>query len=433
MKKWGILVLILFLAAVLRFYRLASIPPSLDWDETSLGWNAYSILKTGTDEYGKAWPVSIRSFNDYKPPLYVYATVPSLALFGKNEFAVRFPSALAGILTVLVAFFLVKELTKSRLLGYLVTWLLAISPWSLQFSRAAFEANLALLFFVSAALFLVKFINSKSIFHLLSSTFAFVAAIYSYHSPRLVIPVFLLGVGVYYRKIFFEKWKISFLAGILFLVSLYPLARNTIHTQSATARFSDVSIFTLNKNPWETATLFAKNYLDNFSFDFLFLSGDKNDRHHAPDMGMMYLVESPFLLTGLYFLFSEKRTWRFIILWWLAVAPLAAAITTTSPHAIRSLVFLPIWQILTAYGLLKIVKTRLILSCFVCLLMSVNIYYFFHQYFIHFPVEFARNWQFGYKEVVAEVLSRESTYQNIFITTYYDQPYIYFLRDSGQF
>ncbi|MDO8610433.1 MAG: hypothetical protein Q7R95_07830, partial [bacterium] len=64
---------IILLAGFLRLYKLGEVPGSLDWDEASIGWNAYSLLKTGTDEYGKAWPVSIRSFNDYKPPMYVYA------------------------------------------------------------------------------------------------------------------------------------------------------------------------------------------------------------------------------------------------------------------------------------------------------------------------------------------------------------------------
>ena len=196
-----IFVLIIFLASVLRLYKLGEVPGSLDWDEASIGWNAWSILKTGTDEYGKAWPVSIRSFNDYKPPLYVYAAIPSMAIFGKTEFAVRLPSAFAGILTVAITFFLVKELTKNHLFSVLCSLLLAISPWAIQFSRVAFEANLALLFFVAGATLLVYFINRQKNIFLLSSFFFFIFSIYSYHSPRLVIPIFLLGIFPCTKKI----------------------------------------------------------------------------------------------------------------------------------------------------------------------------------------------------------------------------------------
>ena len=103
-------VIIIFVAIVLRFYQLGQNPPSLDWDEASLGYNAYAILKTGADEYGNKFPLSIRSFDDYKPPLYVYLTVPSIGFFGSNEFAVRLPSAILGIIAILTTYFLVKEI-----------------------------------------------------------------------------------------------------------------------------------------------------------------------------------------------------------------------------------------------------------------------------------------------------------------------------------
>src|SRR3989339_861161 len=101
------------LAAFLRFYKLGQVPSSLDWDEVSLAYNAKSLLQTGRDEFGHSWPLSIQSFNDYKPPVYTYLLIPVLKVFGKTEFAIRFPSALAGTLTVLVVYFLVKELFNS--------------------------------------------------------------------------------------------------------------------------------------------------------------------------------------------------------------------------------------------------------------------------------------------------------------------------------
>src|SRR3989338_6749995 len=101
------------LAAFLRFYKLGQVPSSLDWDEVSLAYNAKSLLQTGKDEFGHSWPLSIQSFNDYKPPVYTYLLIPVLKVFGNTDFAVRFPSALAGTLTVLVTYFLVKELFNS--------------------------------------------------------------------------------------------------------------------------------------------------------------------------------------------------------------------------------------------------------------------------------------------------------------------------------
>ena len=193
MKQFLIITGIVLLAAVLRFYQLGTNPPSLDWDEVSLSYNAYSLIRNGTDEYGNAFPLlSIRSFNDYKPPMYVYALVPSLLIFGKTDFAVRFPSALAGILTVLFTYLLVKELFKDKKLATIAALLLTISPWHLQFSRIAFEANLALFFFVTGMFFLVKSFT-KPIFVPISAA-AFGIAIFSYHSLRVVIPLLVLVI-----------------------------------------------------------------------------------------------------------------------------------------------------------------------------------------------------------------------------------------------
>src|SRR5688572_3781308 len=145
---------IIILAIFLRFYQLGSNPPSLDWDEASIGYNAYSILKTGADEYGNAFPLSFRSFDDYKPPVYFYLTVPSIAVFGLTEFAVRFPAAVIGVVAVIALYFFVLEVLqrfdKPKRQGIALTaaFFLAISPWHLQFSRAAFEGNLGMAFLI---------------------------------------------------------------------------------------------------------------------------------------------------------------------------------------------------------------------------------------------------------------------------------------------
>src|SRR3990167_2891050 len=184
MKHILLIISITLLAALLRFYQLGSNPPSLDWDEVSLAYNAYSIIRTGADEYGNTWPLlSIRSFNDYKPPIYVYSLIPSLLLFGKTDFAIRFPSALAGTITVLFTYFLAKELFKNTKIAVLSALLLAISPWHLQFSRIAFEANLALFFFVAGMWLLVKALTRLVFLPVAAATLGL--AIFSYHSLRL--------------------------------------------------------------------------------------------------------------------------------------------------------------------------------------------------------------------------------------------------------
>src|SRR5438046_3421794 len=114
MKSKVFLIAILFIASLLRLWNLGSVPPSPDWDEVALGYNAYSIMQTGRDEYGKFMPIVLQSFDDYKPAIYIYSIIPLIPVFGLDIIAVRLPSAVFGILTVLATYFLVMELFKRK-------------------------------------------------------------------------------------------------------------------------------------------------------------------------------------------------------------------------------------------------------------------------------------------------------------------------------
>src|SRR3990167_298536 len=113
MKEKILIVLILVLAFAVRFYMLSSLP-ALNADEAAIGYNAYSLLKTGRDEHGNSWPVHFQSFNDYKPGLYFYIVLPFVSILGLNEWAVRIPGAALGVATVFVIWLLVRELFPQK-------------------------------------------------------------------------------------------------------------------------------------------------------------------------------------------------------------------------------------------------------------------------------------------------------------------------------
>lgn len=458
--------LIIFLAVCLRLYALGTNPPSLDWDEASLGYNAYSLLKTGKDEYGNTWPLSIRSFDDYKPPLYAYFSIPSIALFGLNEFAVRLPSALAGIAAVFVLFYFTQEIFSAHIhrqrISLLATLLLAISPWHLQFSRAAFEANLALTFYLlSLTLFIYWLRSTKKTSLILSLlvTITASASIYSYHSARLVVPVSFLILAGLHQMTICKLWKstlIPLLFGIIILSPLLLLASRG----SVSQRFQTVSIFSnpgefsrereridrtaeyksthtgvlriFHSNKSVLALIIARNYFEHFNFDFLFLRADGNPRHHASGMGLLYLVELPLLVYGIFKLAGSPVKYKHFIWIILLVGPIPASLTASTPHAIRSLFMLPALIILTAYGTSRFISTlqhfkyRFFLLSIFSFLYLVNIFYYFNLYYVVSPVQFSSDWQYGYRELVHKVGESGSNFNTIVITSKYDQPHIFF-------
>src|SRR3990167_4679351 len=109
-----LLVLITLVGLALRFWKLDQFPVSLNWDEISHGYNAYSILTTGKDEWGMSWPLIFRAFGDFKLPVYIYLTVIPVFLFGLNAFAIRFVSTLAGVIAIPLIYFLAKQLFPDR-------------------------------------------------------------------------------------------------------------------------------------------------------------------------------------------------------------------------------------------------------------------------------------------------------------------------------
>src|SRR3989344_3153163 len=206
------LILILLLAAVLRFYQLGQVPSGLVNDEAAFGYNAYSLIKTGRDEFGQSWPIIFYSFGEGKLPVYIYLTLPSVAIFGLNEFAVRLPSALLGVLTVWVV-------SRWSLLAALV---LATMPWHIHFSRAAFEANVAL-FFVTWGIWLWQQKRRTG------SVASLIAAMFTYSAAAVFVP---LWSGYLYWR---ERKKNILLGLIPWLILLIK--------QSQFNRFSGISIF----------------------------------------------------------------------------------------------------------------------------------------------------------------------------------------------
>ena len=97
---------IIVLAIVLRLFLLTSVPPSLNWDEVSQGYTAYSILQTGKDEWGEKLPLFFRSYGEWKSAVYIYLLLPFIKVLGLNAFAVRLPSVLAGIISVYLMYLL---------------------------------------------------------------------------------------------------------------------------------------------------------------------------------------------------------------------------------------------------------------------------------------------------------------------------------------
>ena len=190
MKNKLLFILILLLATILRFYQLNSLPPSLNWDEISHGYNAYSLLKIGQDQWGSSWPkFNFRAYGDYPTIANLYLTMPFIYIFGLNALAIRLPHAILGVIFVILIYFLTLEITKNKFTAFCAMFLAAITPWAVFPSRGVFQSNLSLTFLTAGLLFFYK--SFKRPWQLLLSSVFFSVSLYSYHNTRIAVPVIL--------------------------------------------------------------------------------------------------------------------------------------------------------------------------------------------------------------------------------------------------
>lgn len=455
-KKTAILLtLIILLAAILRLPLLDKYPQGITVDEAGQGYSAYSILKTGKDEWGDFFPLNPRGFGDYKPPVMMYLLIPSIAIFGLNEFAVRLPSAIAGIATVLVIFLLVRDLFKNRNLGLLSAFLTSISPWHVYYSRLGWESNIGLLFFTLGIWLFVKGVEKGKFLPLSLLSFSFSAL--SYHSFKLLVPLLLITLIVIFWKhtklLTPSAWVSAVVIGLIFtLVVGYGLVFS-----GASRRAADQSILkqenlfalkekeSTNRSPWPVKKFFfnkyyfftskvADNYLGYFSLSFLFGPHRSNSSIlNFPNMGLFYIWQLPLILLGVFYLLKNKSKAGLLLTAWIFLAPIPASLTQDYMHAGRAQALFPALTIVSAIGLYSflnllrnqradIFKTSVAAAGLIILISIVGRAnnYLYHTF--NTPLGGLKQ---GYKEILNYVEGNKSNYDKIIFTKFHSEPHAF--------
>lgn len=441
-KNTLILFGILIFSFLIRSIWTYKSPPSLNWDEASLGYNAYSILKTGKDEYGKLFPISLRSFDDYKGALYSYLSIPFIYIFNLNEFSTRLVSILSGTFIVYLIYLITKRLLKNEKVALISAILVSIEPWSIHFSRAAFETNLSLALFLTGIYFLIE--KNSRIKEIILGTSFLVLSCYAYHSSKiLLLPT--LFIFLWPKRNTLKKYVLSFI--IILVILLLPLTVDLLN-QNSLGRLESTSIlkvwsqtkndpsnYIFGKSFIKISQEISVRYLSYFSPINLFIRGTPEPTQNIPNFGMFYNFEFIFWLFGLYLLFKNSNIdKRFLIL--LFILPIPAVITWNWFYPARVLTLFSFYSIIIASG---------IYNFFLLLKKNINrkIYYIFSVFFITFiitsffnlsttllfymPYTQKGSWQFGMKQIVSKVEEIKNDYSKLIVETRTAQPYIFYL------
>ena len=453
MKKNNlVLVVIIFVGLALRLVSLQTHPVGFTPDEASFGFDAYSLIHTGADQWGNSWPIVLKSFGDYKMPLYSYLTIPSVYIFGLNEAAVRLPSAIFGVLAIWATYLLTKEIFDKKT-ALIAAAMIAISPWHLPLSRGAFEANLTTFFMPFGVYLFIKGLKSSK-FMLLSATI-FGLNLFTYHSARLVTPLIVLTLILTNFSSLKNKYQKYVISGVVFslfaFIGLYSLllgsatraATSTIFSTASnvlTDRFRSTSAGepvllakVFNNKATYILDKFSDNYTSYFSPEFLFINGPREGTYGmVAGTWVLYPIEVLFFITLLVLYIKKKIKIPAWLCVWLILAPIPAAISVGPGLAAnRAAIMMPAIQIVSALGAYSFYEllskklspqkamSILVVSFILCFAV------FLENYWYAQPAKEAKAMIYGSHQVFSQIADIQGQYDQIIITKKLSEPHIF--------
>ncbi|MEK7580983.1 MAG: glycosyltransferase family 39 protein [Patescibacteria group bacterium] len=452
------IILILLLGSLLRLIDLGGIPSGFQYDEIQSAYNGFLISKHLKNIQGEFLPTDIDYFRDFRPAFNAYLSSVTVKLLGNHETSGRLPSALLGIITILLVYLLTLKFFQKKQIAILAALLIAISPYHVIFSRSSSDSIIDVTLSIFAILISLKYLGKgdKKLLPLILVTWIF--SFYTYQTGRIMIPILSSVIIIidWLKTKSFSKSKWLIFTLIIFLI--FPLGYS-IATKKGSSRFNQVSVFanpeiqrSLNQIITESGVVginptivrvfnnklisysmqASQNYLYFFSPEnMLFDKNVKPLRYKIPQVGLITITEYLGLLAACYFFIKGKNkiksSFPFIA---ILIAPLPAAITSEDFQ--RSIYLIPYWQILASFGLYNMIKSitskKLLLFgvSIVIVVVTYQALFFAYQYFLISPVHEPFYRTYERKELAIFLGSNENMNKNVLLSEY-DGTYIYYL------
>lgn len=400
------IILIIIFASILYFIKIDRIPNGVYSDEATVGYNAYSILQTGKDEYGQPFPLAFRFFGAYTPPLFVYISVPFIKLLGLNISSLRIISGLATIFGIYFIFFYSQKLNlfKSKVSKYFASFIFAIIPWVVFNARLGYEVTLGYIAF-SLGLFLIW---DKLIINKISIAGLIILSLSTYigHTQRYLFPLFLIGFIILFSKKILVKTNQRHLIITLIILIITQIPNLILMTTPA---------FWVKNNVYTNLSFnqlfndFSSQLLTYFSPKNIFgISPDINYQHTSPYLPLFYSwLIIPFFI-GLYQLYLKRKTTNGKYLWLIfLISPIPGSLSGhfISVQRVLSMI-IPIVLIITlGFDLILQKFSKIYIYIIFSFLTIFSLLLLWRSYFVFLPKERSVWWSYGFEQLGNEIAS----------------------------
>lgn len=401
-----ILVFILLLAVILRFWHLGEVPHSINGDQLHYLFNAESFLYTGLDATQTKSLADIFMFrypagNAVQAELPFIISIFTVGIFANTLFNAFFVYAFLGVLIVLLLYLITKKLINETA-ALIAAFIAATNPWFVFISRTSYEMIPATFFWLCFIYSLLVFKGSK----IMLSFIFFALAFYSYIGTKLIaIPLAVLVTAYVYFFINKKKYLKQYLILTVLITAFVGFFVFQLLSASGTSRVTDIinptdpiyadTVDAVRKNTIQNPFLdlfenkltvlmmtLTSNYMNIISPSYLFLNGDYF--MSLGQFGIFNPLDFVLLILGTFalFKFNKKLLGLLYLLIFISFIPQIAHKSNNAftPHILLAI---PFFIIIFSASVLFIVKMKKNIIAVFLILVFVLFYAFNTGNFLH--------------------------------------------------
>jgi 4-amino-4-deoxy-L-arabinose transferase-like glycosyltransferase len=343
---------------------LDRLPVVIGGDEVQFAVHAESIVRSGRDLNGTAYPLFVKITDPLVPnhssaiwyqPLLFYAMTPFIWLFGVHEWTARLPVALMAVANIWLIYAIGCRLFRDRRLGIAAALSLALTPAHVIVSRQALDYVAPLPFVLGWFLCLLRYLDTGSTRSLAGGASLLGAGLISYIAAWMLMPMYFAMTWIaVWRSPSPNRTRALAIATVAFAIPLLivavALAANPEMFSNTLARYSVSGAPQARPGMFERITL----YWNYFNPSFLFFAGGSNPTQATGRAGVFLLALWPLMLIGLREMWVRRsdRSWIVLAAFVLAPLPIAVTMPAAAAYSIaRAMALLPFGVLIAVWGL----------------------------------------------------------------------------------